>query len=67
MKIKAGKKTFRTITTDHVLHALTYYLRSLTMIEKDEEVTHIFKVPEGFDIKIEKSPHGDAEKVKLDD
>lgn len=59
MKIKTGKKTFRTITTEHVLHALTYYLRSLMMIEKDEEVTHIFKVPEGFDIKIEK--------VKFDD
>jgi len=54
MKIQIGKKTFRTITTEHVLEALTAYLRSMSTIDDNEHVTHITKVPEGFDIKIEK-------------
>jgi len=45
-------KTFRSITDEHVYQAMTYYLRSLKMINADEEVIHMFKTPEGFDIKL---------------
>lgn len=51
-KMTRGRKTFRSITADHVHQALTYYLRATMMINKDEEVTNMFKTPEGYDVKI---------------
>lgn len=51
-KTTRGRKTFRSITDEHVHQAMTYYLRSLKMINADEEVIHMFKTPEGFDIKL---------------
>lgn len=51
-KTTRGRKTFRTITNEHVYQAMTYYLRTLRSINQDEEVTHMFKVPEGWEIKI---------------
>jgi hypothetical protein len=45
---------FRTLTKEHVCHALTYYLRSLMMIDKDEEVTEFNKSPNALDVRIER-------------
>ena len=49
---KRGRKTFRSISNEHVQQALTYYLRTLKMIDADEEVISYFKTPEGIDVKI---------------
>jgi hypothetical protein len=51
-KTTRGRKTFRSITDPHVLQALTYYLRTTMMINKDEEVISYFKTPQGIDVKI---------------
>lgn len=51
-KTTRGRKTFRLITNEHVQQAMTYYLRTLKMIDADEEVIHYFKVPEGIEVKI---------------
>lgn len=44
----------KVVAKDHVNEALTQYLHSLNMINKDEEVTSFYKVPEGLDVKVEK-------------
>ena len=49
------KKTFRSITKDHANQALTYYLRTLKMIDPDEEVTHYNSILNEF--KVEKFKH----------
>jgi hypothetical protein len=41
------------ITTEHVNQALTQYLRSLSFIPKDYEVTKFKKSPEGLEVKVE--------------
>ncbi len=47
---KSGRKI---VEKDHVNQALTQYLRSLSAINKDQEVTSFYKVPEGLDVKVE--------------
>jgi len=55
---KTGKKLFRSISRDHGNQAMTYYLRSLSMIDKDEEVTHINTMgPQGLEVKVERTFH----------
>ena len=51
-----GKKTFRSITQEHVKQALNVYLRGLMMIDKDEEVTYfgMGQTLNSFEIKVEK-------------
>ncbi len=45
---------FKTITKTHVNAALTQYLRTLSVIGPDEEVTNFNKAPDALDVKIEK-------------
>lgn len=45
---------FRTISKAHVNLALTGYLRSMSLINDDEEVTNFNKAPDALDVKIEK-------------
>lgn len=47
---KSGRKV---VLKDHVNEALTQYLQSLSMINKNQEVTSFYKVPEGLDVKVE--------------
>lgn len=51
-KTRRGRKTFRSITNEHVCLAMTAHLRSLSSIDDDEEVVSYFKVPEGIEVKI---------------
>lgn len=51
-KTSRGRKTFRSISSEHVKIAMTGYLRSMSLIDDDEEVIHYFKTPEGVDVKI---------------
>lgn len=41
------------INKEHVQEALTQYLRALSILGKNEEVTSFYKVTEGLNIKIE--------------
>ena len=43
---------FKTISVEHGCTALTQYLHSLSMIDKNEEVIGITKAPGALDIKI---------------
>lgn len=38
----------------HVNEALTIYLRSMSLINDDEEVTNFNKAPDSLDVKVEK-------------
>lgn len=49
---KTGK--FRLVSKTHVAEALTMYLRSMSMINDDEEVTNFNKAPDALDVKVEK-------------
>jgi len=40
------------INADHVCEALTQYLHSLAMLDKDMEVQSFKKSPEGLEIKV---------------
>jgi hypothetical protein len=42
------------MSKDHTMMALTYYLRSMSLIPKDMEVTKFKKVPEGLEVSVEK-------------
>jgi hypothetical protein len=55
-KTTTGKKTFRTISTEHIHQALNVYLRGLMMIEKNEEVVMFGMNPmtKSYEIKVEK-------------
>lgn len=48
---KDGKR--KVVSKDRVCEALTYYLQTLSVLNKDQEVTSFYKVPEGLDVKIE--------------
>lgn len=52
-KTGTGKRMFRSLTNEHVYTALTGYLRSMSLIDDDEQVTHVNKQP-NFEVKIEK-------------
>jgi thioredoxin-related protein len=41
------------VNKEHVNEALTQYLRALSVLAKNEEVTSFYKVTEGLNIKIE--------------
>lgn len=43
----------KVVLKDHVCEALTQYLHSLSMLNKNQEVTSFYKVPEGLDVKVE--------------
>lgn len=45
---------FRTIPKYHVNLALTTYLRSMKLIDDDQEVTNFNKSPDALDVKIER-------------
>lgn len=47
----------KVIVKDHVNEAMTYYLRTLSVLGDNEEVVSFYKVPEGLDIKIEEVKH----------
>jgi hypothetical protein len=52
----SGTKTrgFRTMTKEHVNAALTGYLRTMSLINADEEVVNFNKAPDSLDVKIER-------------
>jgi len=54
-----GKRAtaFRTISKNHVNEALTTYLRMMSLINDDEEVTNFNKAPDALDVKVEKIAH----------
>lgn len=54
MKKSIGSGKFKTMSKTHVNNALTAYLRSLSMINDDEECTNFNKAPDSLDVRIEK-------------
>lgn len=57
MKTYTKPPGFRTISKDHVNEALTTYLRTMSLINKDEHVTNFNKAPDALDVKIERIKH----------
>jgi hypothetical protein len=51
---KSGRKV---VLKSHVNEALTFYLRTFSVIEDNQEVVSFYKVPEGLDVKIEEIKH----------
>lgn len=49
-----GRTKFKSIPKHHVNEAMTQYLRSISMINDDEEVTNFNKAPDSLDVKVEK-------------
>lgn len=46
---------FKVISNERLLEALTIHLRALSAIDDDTEVVKCIRVPEGWDIKVEKN------------
>jgi hypothetical protein len=53
-KTTTGKKTFRTISYENVLAAISLHCRAISMIDDNEEITHFNKVFDTYEIKVEK-------------
>lgn len=45
---------FKTMSKAHVNEALTNYLRTISLIDNDEEVTNFNKAPDSLDVRIER-------------
>ena len=54
MKERTKKAKIRVLLEPHILEAATVYLRSLSLIDDNEEVVRYKKVPEGIEVDIEK-------------
>lgn len=54
LAVSAKTSAFKTMNKTHVLNALTGYLRSMSLINANEEVTNFNKAPDALDVKIEK-------------
>lgn len=48
-----AKSQFRTLSNEHACAAMTQYLKALSMIEDNEEVTAVFKAPGNVEMKVE--------------
>lgn len=45
---------FKIMSNDRLLEALTIHLRALSIIDDNTEVINCVRVPEGWDVRIEK-------------
>jgi hypothetical protein len=58
-RAKKVKTKYKVISKDNFIHALNYYLGSLSILDDDEHVTFFHEVKDGFEIAIERISNED--------